>query len=76
MRRITLTRTRDLNTWAIVSDKGAKLVEKRLEEEQEAIDWAKNYISSFSGISFHLEIDYGSFGKRTHEEESKKTSSN
>jgi len=76
MRRVTLMRTRDLNTWVIVSEKGVKLVEKRIEEEQEAIDWAKNYMSSFSGINCYLEIDYGSYGKRTYEEESKETPSN
>jgi hypothetical protein len=76
MRRIVLKRTRDLNTWAIVSDKGIVLTEKRIEEEQEAIDWANVYLSSFSGINCFLEVDYGNYGKRTREEEPEKTTSN
>jgi hypothetical protein len=76
MRRIVLKRTRDINTWAIVSDKGFVLIEKRFDEEQQAVDWATHYMSSFSGINYCLEVDYGIYGKRTHEEEPKKTPGN
>jgi len=76
MRRIVLKRTKDLNTWAIVSDKGFSLSELRFDEEHEALEWAIRFMSSFSGINYCLEVDYGTHGKRTFEEESKKITSN